>query len=158
MPGVNTFSLKNVGLFSTLFPVLEPLFCADLCGETDRRARISPPQVQTTSSHDCPKRWAGDSLSKAGSCWCGWDGYCMCTPSLAIDAVVEVIDPVTGEVGSDYSKHGQRCCETWQLFSSYKQANTHFFLKCISCTFAVVVSPQLASAGLPRGSVSSDEK
>lgn len=26
-----------------------------------------------------------------GSCWCGADAYCMCTPSLAIDALIEVV-------------------------------------------------------------------
>lgn len=25
-----------------------------------------------------------------GSCWCGEDSYCMCTPSLAIDVIVEI--------------------------------------------------------------------
>ena len=25
-----------------------------------------------------------------GSCWCGWDSYCLCTPSLAIEAIIEV--------------------------------------------------------------------
>eukprot|EP00903_Cladosiphon_okamuranus_P015209 g14057.t1 len=49
---------------------------------------------------DCPKRFAGGSKSHEGSCWCGWDGYCMCTPSLAIDTVVEVSNPATGEVES----------------------------------------------------------
>ncbi|CAN0114983.1 unnamed protein product [Ectocarpus sp. 12 AP-2014] len=51
-------------------------------------------------THDCPRQWHGGSKTHAGSCWCGWDEYCMCTPSLAIDTVVEVSDPATGEVGS----------------------------------------------------------
>lgn len=29
-------------------------------------------------------------LHTAGSCYCGEDKYCMCTPSLAIDAIIEV--------------------------------------------------------------------
>jgi 8-oxo-dGTP diphosphatase len=35
--------------------------------------------------------WHGGSPDSphAGSCWCGADSYCMCTPSLAIDAVIE---------------------------------------------------------------------
>ena len=40
----------------------------------------------------CPYVWHGGSPSHNGSCWCGWDGYCMCTPSLAIDAIMEVED------------------------------------------------------------------
>lgn len=41
----------------------------------------------------CPYKWHGgapdDSIFR-GSCWCGVDSYCMCTPSLAIDAIIEV--------------------------------------------------------------------
>jgi len=32
----------------------------------------------------------GDPATNDGSCTCGTDGYCMCTPSLAIDAIIEV--------------------------------------------------------------------
>ena len=31
-----------------------------------------------------------DANGLVGSCWCGSDAYCMCTPSLAIDAIIEV--------------------------------------------------------------------
>lgn len=38
----------------------------------------------------CPYVWHGGSPSHRGSCWCGADDkYCMCTPSLAIDAIIE---------------------------------------------------------------------
>ena len=45
----------------------------------------------------CPYEWHGGSDPSAqggaaprGSCWCGaGDGYCLCTPSLAIDLVIE---------------------------------------------------------------------
>ncbi len=39
----------------------------------------------------CPYVWHGGSpkFSK-GSCWCGKDEYCLCTPSLAIDAIIEI--------------------------------------------------------------------
>ena len=38
----------------------------------------------------CPYTWHGGSPSHRGSCWCGADDkYCMCTPSLAIDAIIE---------------------------------------------------------------------
>lgn len=40
--------------------------------------------------NDCPYKWNGGSPLFKGSCWCGWDGYCLCTPSLAIDAIIEV--------------------------------------------------------------------
>lgn len=33
-----------------------------------------------------------------GSCYCGSDSYCLCTPSLAIDAIVEVTPPGNNEV------------------------------------------------------------
>ncbi len=39
----------------------------------------------------------GDPNSNDGSCVCGRDGYCLCTPSLAVDAVIEV----SSGVGSD---------------------------------------------------------
>lgn len=39
----------------------------------------------------CPYVWHGGSPSDShvGSCWCGGDNYCMCTPSLAIDCIIE---------------------------------------------------------------------
>jgi 8-oxo-dGTP diphosphatase len=40
----------------------------------------------------CPYKWAGGSPAfNKGSCWCGEDSYCMCTPSLAIDVLIEVL-------------------------------------------------------------------
>lgn len=41
----------------------------------------------------CPWIWHGGSPAFKGSCWCGADDYCMCTPSLAIDGIIEVQDP-----------------------------------------------------------------
>lgn len=43
-------------------------------------------------SSTCPYVWHGGSPtdSHPGSCWCGADSYCMCTPSLAIDCIIEV--------------------------------------------------------------------
>ena len=40
----------------------------------------------------CPYTWHGGAPDSdvRGSCWCGLDSYCMCTPSLAIDAIIEV--------------------------------------------------------------------
>ena len=39
----------------------------------------------------CPYVWHGGSPTNShrGSCWCGDDDYCMCTPSLAIDCIIE---------------------------------------------------------------------
>jgi hypothetical protein len=41
-----------------------------------------------------PLKFAGGSPTgfPRGSCWCGPDEYCMCTPSLAIDLVIQVVD------------------------------------------------------------------
>lgn len=40
----------------------------------------------------CPYVWHGGSPAfNQGSCWCGADKYCMCTPSLAIDVLIEVL-------------------------------------------------------------------
>lgn len=49
-----------------------------------------------TTNKDCPYKFAGGdpSQSHGGSCWCGKDGYCLCTPSLAIDAIIEVPGPM----------------------------------------------------------------
>jgi 8-oxo-dGTP diphosphatase len=43
--------------------------------------------------YSCPYiQWNGGNpvTSHPGSCWCGADSYCLCTPSLAIDAIIEV--------------------------------------------------------------------
>ena len=48
-----------------------------------------------------------------GSCWCGLDSYCMCTPSLAIDAILELLPQAVGieiedqNVGDDGSGSGR---------------------------------------------------
>ena len=52
--------------------------------------------VAASSSRRCPYSWHGGAPgdSPGGSCWCGKaDGYCMCTPSLAIDLVIETTLP-----------------------------------------------------------------
>ncbi|CAM9233238.1 unnamed protein product [Discosporangium mesarthrocarpum] len=51
-----------------------------------------------TQVHNCPMRWAGGSDIFEGSCWCGGDSYCMCTPSLAIDTIIELPDENSGLV------------------------------------------------------------
>ena len=46
-----------------------------------------------STGQSCPYKWHGGSPAfPGGSCWCGADEYCMCTPSLAIDALIEVKD------------------------------------------------------------------
>ena len=54
----------------------------------------------TNSVEKCPYIWHGGSPSQShrGSCWCGDDSYCMCTPSLAIDAIIEL--PSIGDKGT----------------------------------------------------------
>ena len=47
---------------------------------------------RSMNAQHCPIIWHGGSPldSFGGSCYCGKDTYCMCTPSLAIDAIIEV--------------------------------------------------------------------
>ena len=51
----------------------------------------------------CPYTWHGGAPDSdvRGSCWCGLDSYCMCTPSLAIDAIIEVPGSVVKNGESD---------------------------------------------------------
>ena len=58
------------------------------------------------SGRRCPYKWHGGSPtdSPRGSCWCGLDSYCMCTPSLAIDAIIEVTG---GETNADANANGE---------------------------------------------------
>lgn len=58
---------------------------------TSLRSAISS-YISYNTSIDCPYIWHGGSPSQkhTGSCWCGVDTYCLCTPSLAIDAIIEV--------------------------------------------------------------------
>lgn len=53
-------------------------------------------QVHTPSEYH--KMFDGFSGDFVGSCWCGADRYCMCTPSLAIDTVIEMVNEEHGEV------------------------------------------------------------
>ena len=48
--------------------------------------------LEYSKGKKCPYKWNGGSPGGEikGSCWCGLDSYCMCTPSLAIDAILEV--------------------------------------------------------------------
>lgn len=53
---------------------------------------FSPALESLNQYRNCPYRWNGGdpSGSHQGSCWCGkQDNYCMCTPSLAVEAIVE---------------------------------------------------------------------
>lgn len=45
---------------------------------------------QQISIQKCPYVWHGGNPEFKGSCWCSADQYCMCTPSLAIDAIITV--------------------------------------------------------------------
>lgn len=48
--------------------------------------------ISKYNEHLCPYKWNGGSPTSLleGSCWCSKDKYCMCTPSLAIDAIIEI--------------------------------------------------------------------
>ena len=48
--------------------------------------------ARTTQTACVERKWHGGSPldTYKGSCYCGSDAYCMCTPSLAIDAIIEV--------------------------------------------------------------------
>lgn len=57
--------------------------------DTDSALLLSP---INNMNGNCPFTWHGGSPKfNTGSCWCGEDGYCMCTPSLAIDVIIEVL-------------------------------------------------------------------
>mmetsp|Transcript_1668 Transcript_1668/g.4216 ORF Transcript_1668/g.4216 Transcript_1668/m.4216 type:complete len:154 (+) Transcript_1668:57-518(+) len=57
-------------------------------------AKVSLISSSKSSVAACPKgqehMWHGGhpTQDRPGSCWCGGDAYCMCTPSLAIDIVL----------------------------------------------------------------------
>ena len=50
----------------------------------------------------CPYIWHGGSPTHKGSCWCGKkDKYCLCTPNLAIDAIIELQNSVREDSQDD---------------------------------------------------------
>jgi 8-oxo-dGTP diphosphatase len=58
----------------------------------------------------CPYIFHGGSPSHKGSCWCsGIDEYCLCTPSLAIDAIIEYNPDNIVTAPSAVSQHHQKC-------------------------------------------------
>jgi 8-oxo-dGTP diphosphatase len=52
---------------------------------------------ETVHQITCPYKFHGGSPTHQGSCWCGNDSYCLCTPSLAIDAIIEILNPSNKE-------------------------------------------------------------
>lgn len=49
----------------------------------------------------CPYVWhGGSSLFDGGSCWCGSDTFCECTPSLAIDVIIQVVPDLDTSIRS----------------------------------------------------------
>ncbi|KAG5181815.1 NUDIX hydrolase domain-like protein [Tribonema minus] len=75
-------SLKDVCL-------LDSKHCNDISNPTARLGNACAALQQPPA---CPHWFAGGSPRFKGSCWCGKDDYCMCTPSLAIDTIVEMVD------------------------------------------------------------------
>ena len=53
-------------------------------------AYMSSATKSSVSVHGEERTWHGGhpEEDKPGSCWCGHDEYCMCTPSVAIDIVI----------------------------------------------------------------------
>lgn len=52
--------------------------------------------VTRSGGEDCEFKWHGkfvtDPKMKGGSCFCSRDNYCICSPSLAIDSIIEVVE------------------------------------------------------------------
>lgn len=75
----------------------------------------SPPSPSSSSSSyfsdsNCPiKEFHGGSplglAAGLGSCFCGRDSYCLCTPSLAIDAIVEKKTAITTRMKKTVGNH-----------------------------------------------------
>lgn len=63
--------------------------------------------------HGNERTWHGGhpAENKPGSCWCGQDAYCMCTPSLAIDIVL--YQKRTTAAASKESNNNQEYYDVW---------------------------------------------
>jgi hypothetical protein len=70
--------------------------------------------------HVCPYKWNGGSPTSIleGSCWCGKDKYCMCTPSLAIDAIIEVNDQNNDEISVLLVHRGGKIYKYYHILST----------------------------------------
>ena len=88
----------------------------DIKSNNDKIASIAADTTEVTANQiPCPiQKWHGGSPldTYGGSCYCGNDKYCMCTPSLAIDAIIEVHTNDDGdgkeeEIRHSESKHDQ---------------------------------------------------
>ena len=62
-----------------------------------RRFVISFLLVRCPYQYRSVKFHGGDPSANTGTCTCGVDGYCLCTPSLAVDAILEVYAGGDGE-------------------------------------------------------------
>lgn len=69
--------LLVLGIFATLIPSKAALISSSKGGKA-------------ACPHGSERTWHGGhpAEDRPGSCWCGGDEYCMCTPSLAIDIVL----------------------------------------------------------------------
>lgn len=103
--------------------------------------------------------WHGGHPSKdrSGSCWCGGDAYCMCTPSLAIDIVLY------SETKGGYSVWVVRRVDTGQLatiggFVNVGETTENAVLREAEEETGIVIPPDQANAAMKLIGVYSDPR
>lgn len=82
--------LQKPGIVRYIVIILGVCFVLTVLRVTLQSSRGDNSVEKHKDDPNCPYVWHGGSPTHKGSCWCGRDDkYCMCTPSLAIDAIIE---------------------------------------------------------------------
>ncbi|KAL7538236.1 hypothetical protein ACHAXR_008384 [Thalassiosira sp. AJA248-18] len=122
--------------------------------------------LKSYSKAACPhgqeQKWHGGhpAEDRPGSCWCGGDGYCMCTPSVAIDIVLYS----KAESGSDsYSVWVVRRQDTGQLatiggFVNVGEATESAVLREAEEETGIIIPPEQAKSAMKLIGVYSDPR